>query len=108
MLSLLTYAELNYDSDEGDSEEEEDNGEEDDGVFRPHLRVIQRGSGDEVCADALPIRSFERNKPRHYSMSTQDVPKSNDSAHSPVLYVVSPKDVVVARTRTWKIISHGR
>lgn len=102
MLSLLTYAEFQDDASEEDQEDGSEEEDEEEATVRPQLRVIQRTSGDEVCSDALPIRSFETNKPMHYSLSAQVFsanPEESAEAPSPVLYVVSPKDVVVARTR---------
>jgi hypothetical protein len=61
---------------------------------RPQLRLLSR-SNEELSSDALPINGYEFFVARDYSLSALagDAPDGADA----LFYIVSPKDVVVAR-----------
>jgi hypothetical protein len=57
---------------------------------RPELRIVSR-TNEEVSSDALTILGFERYQPGDYRL--------DHMAAESLFYVVSPKDVVVAKPR---------
>jgi hypothetical protein len=58
---------------------------------RPELRVVSY-TNQEVASDALPIHGFQHYTPNDYSL--EFLP-----GFEPLFYVVSPKDIVLARPR---------
>jgi len=95
------------DSESGADDEEE----EDSGPYRPEIHIISRDSGDDISCDALPIRGFEHYRASDYRLqstattaahvpnsSALGVPEEQRSL-TPTIYILSPKDVVVARAR---------
>jgi len=88
-MALLVYPQGN--------EEDDVDGQEASAARRPELRIITRLNGDELSAELLPIRRFEENTDADYALTK----KINDgSDEKPVLCIVSPFDVVMARPRT--------
>ncbi|EYU36117.1 hypothetical protein ABFS82_14G237400 [Erythranthe guttata] len=71
---------------------------------RPEVRVVT-WNNDELATDALPINGFEHYKAKDYSLA--HAPFSGSSyaggqwaaGDEPLYYVVSPKDVVIAKPR---------
>ncbi|GAA5924717.1 Vps41p [Sporobolomyces koalae] len=57
---------------------------------RPELRIISK-DGEELSSDAIGLRNYDRFQCRDYSLCPADDHKS--------FYVISPKDIVVARER---------
>ncbi|KAK4408440.1 Vacuolar protein sorting-associated protein 41 [Sesamum angolense] len=84
---------------------------------RPEVRVVTWNS-DELATDALPIHGFEHYKAKDYSLA--HAPFSGSSyaggqwaaGDEPLYYIVSPKDVVIAKPRdtedhiSW-LLQHG-
>ncbi|GER55616.1 vacuolar protein sorting-associated protein, partial [Striga asiatica] len=85
---------------------------------RPEVRVVT-WNNDELATDALPIHGFEHYKAKDYSLA--HAPFSGSSyaggqwaaGDEPLYYIVSPKDVVIAKPRdtedhiSW-LLQHGR
>ena len=102
---------------EESSDDEEDAGSNHSGTadrVRPELRIISRRDGEDISSDALPIRGFEHCGATDYHLCAahrdvvsqgpgldwDDEDGDADAAQKlPLLYVLSPKDVVVARPR---------
>jgi hypothetical protein len=57
---------------------------------RPQLRVVTRDN-DEICSDALEVRGFEDFRSLDYRL--EHIPSES------LFYIVSPRDIVVARPR---------
>ncbi|GFQ01023.1 vacuolar protein sorting-associated protein 41 homolog [Phtheirospermum japonicum] len=84
---------------------------------RPEVRVVT-WNNDELATDALPIHGFEHYKAKDYSLA--HAPFSGSSyaggqwaaGDEPSYYIVSPKDVVIAKPRdtedhiSW-LLQHG-
>ncbi|KAL0436968.1 UNVERIFIED_CONTAM: Vacuolar protein sorting-associated protein 41 [Sesamum radiatum] len=84
---------------------------------RPEVRVVT-WNNDELATDALPIHGFEHYKAKDYSLA--HAPFSGSSyaggqwaaGDEPLYYIVSPKDVVIAKPRdtedhiAW-LLQHG-
>ncbi|CAL5212206.1 unnamed protein product [Lathyrus oleraceus] len=84
---------------------------------RPEVRVVS-WNNDELSTDALPVHGFEHYKANDYSLA--HAPFSGSSyaggqwaaGDEPLYYVVSPKDVVIAKPRdtedhiAW-LLEHG-
>jgi hypothetical protein len=83
---------------------------------RPELHIVSRDSGDDISCDALPIRGFECYRATDYSLcssagcigeggavggmgSALGVPMDQNDDDMPTMYIVSPKDIVVAKAR---------
>ncbi|KAL1558191.1 Vacuolar protein sorting-associated protein 41 [Salvia divinorum] len=84
---------------------------------RPEVRVVTRNN-DELSTDALPIHGFEHYKAKDYSLAHSPFSGSSYSGgqwaagNEPLYYIVSPKDVVIAKPRdtedhiSW-LLQHG-
>ncbi|CAK9150480.1 unnamed protein product [Ilex paraguariensis] len=84
---------------------------------RPEVRVVT-WNNDELATDALPVHGFEHYKAKDYSLA--HAPFSGSSyaggqwaaGDEPLYYIVSPKDVVIAKPRdaedhiSW-LLEHG-
>ncbi|KEH29938.1 putative chromatin regulator PHD family [Medicago truncatula] len=84
---------------------------------RPEVRVVS-WNNDELSTDALPVHGFEHYKAKDYSLA--HAPFSGSSyaggqwaaGDEPLYYIVSPKDVVIAKPRdtedhiAW-LLQHG-
>ncbi|XP_019199476.1 PREDICTED: vacuolar protein sorting-associated protein 41 homolog isoform X2 [Ipomoea nil] len=84
---------------------------------RPEVRVVT-WTNDELATDALPVHGFEHYKAKDYSLA--HAPFSGSSyaggqwaaGDEPLYYIVSPKDVVIAKPRdaedhiNW-LLQHG-
>ncbi|KAG6632222.1 vacuolar protein sorting-associated protein 41 homolog [Carya illinoinensis] len=84
---------------------------------RPEVRIVT-WSNDELSTDALPVHGFEHYKAKDYSLA--HAPFSGSSyaggqwaaGDEPLYYIVSPKDVVIAKPRdtedhiAW-LLQHG-
>ncbi|KAI5575746.1 hypothetical protein BDE02_09G001100 [Populus trichocarpa] len=84
---------------------------------RPEVRVVT-WNNDELATDALPVHRFEHYKAKDYSLA--HAPFSGSSyaggqwaaGDEPLYYIVSPKDVVIAKPRdtedhiAW-LLEHG-
>ncbi|XP_009787110.1 vacuolar protein sorting-associated protein 41 homolog [Nicotiana sylvestris] len=84
---------------------------------RPEVRVVT-WNNDELATDALPVNGFEHYKAKDYSLA--HAPFSGSSyaggqwaaGDEPLYYIVSPKDVVIAKPRdaedhiNW-LLQHG-
>ncbi|GMH11106.1 hypothetical protein Nepgr_012947 [Nepenthes gracilis] len=84
---------------------------------RPEVRVVT-WNNDELATDALPVHGFEHYKAKDYSLA--HTPFSGSSyaggqwaaGDEPLYYIVSPKDVVIAKPRdaedhiNW-LLQHG-
>ncbi|KAB1227360.1 hypothetical protein CJ030_MR1G005938 [Morella rubra] len=84
---------------------------------RPEIRIVS-WTNDELSTDALPVHGFEHYKAKDYSLA--HAPFSGSSyaggqwaaGDEPLYYIVSPKDVVIAKPRdaedhiTW-LLQHG-
>ncbi|XP_060169690.1 vacuolar protein sorting-associated protein 41 homolog isoform X1 [Lycium barbarum] len=84
---------------------------------RPEVRVVT-WNNDELATDALPVHGFEHYKAKDYSLA--HAPFSGSSyaggqwaaGDEPLYYVVSPKDVIIAKPRdtedhiNW-LLQHG-
>ncbi|EPS74380.1 hypothetical protein M569_00372, partial [Genlisea aurea] len=84
---------------------------------RPEVRVVT-WNNDELATDALPIHGFEHYKAKDYALAHSPFSGSSyaggqwAAGDEPLYYIVSPKDVVIAKPRdaedhiTW-LIQHG-
>ncbi|KAG6384409.1 hypothetical protein SASPL_155776 [Salvia splendens] len=69
---------------------------------RPEVRVVTQNN-DELSTDALPIHGFEHYKAKDYSLAHSPFSGSSYSGgqwaagNEPLYYIVSPKDVVIAK-----------
>ncbi|XP_022729889.1 vacuolar protein sorting-associated protein 41 homolog isoform X2 [Durio zibethinus] len=84
---------------------------------RPEVRIVT-WNNDELATDALPVHGFEHYKAKDYSLA--HAPFSGSSyaggqwaaGDEPIYYIVSPKDVVIAKPRdaedhiAW-LLQHG-
>ncbi|XP_023881343.2 vacuolar protein sorting-associated protein 41 homolog isoform X1 [Quercus suber] len=84
---------------------------------RPEVRIVS-WNNDELSTDALPVHGFEHYKAKDYSLA--HAPFSGSSyaggqwaaGDEPLYYIVSPKDVVIAKPRdaedhiAW-LLQHG-
>ncbi|KAK8683394.1 hypothetical protein V6N13_039455 [Hibiscus sabdariffa] len=84
---------------------------------RPEVRMVS-WSNDELATDALPVHGFEHYKAKDYSLA--HAPFSGScyaggqwaAGDEPIYYIVSPKDVVIAKPRdaedhiAW-LLQHG-
>ncbi|CAL9151796.1 unnamed protein product [Musa hybrid cultivar] len=84
---------------------------------RPEIRIVT-WKNDELTTDALPVHGYEHYKAKDYSLA--HAPFSGSSyaggqwaaGDEPLYYIVSPKDVVIARPRdaedhiSW-LLQHG-
>ncbi|XP_024023783.1 vacuolar protein sorting-associated protein 41 homolog [Morus notabilis] len=84
---------------------------------RPEVRIVS-WNNDELSTDALPVHGFEHYKAKDYSLA--HAPFSGSSyaggqwaaGDEPLYYIVSPKDVVIAKPRdaedhiAW-LLEHG-
>ncbi|XP_042448785.1 vacuolar protein sorting-associated protein 41 homolog [Zingiber officinale] len=84
---------------------------------RPEVRIVS-WKNDELTTDALPVHGYEHYKAKDYALA--HVPFSGSSysggqwaaGDEPLYYIVSPKDVVIARPRdaedhiSW-LLQHG-
>lgn len=84
---------------------------------RPEVRIVT-WNNDELATDALPVHGFEHYKAKDYSLA--HAPFSGSSyaggqwaaGDEPLYYIVSPKDVVIAKPRdaedhiSW-LLQHG-
>ncbi|KAK5803468.1 vacuolar protein sorting-associated protein 41 homolog isoform X2 [Gossypium arboreum] len=84
---------------------------------RPEVRIVS-WNNDELATDALPVHGFEHYKAKDYSLA--HAPFSGSSyaggqwaaGDEPIYYIVSPKDVVIAKPRdaedhiSW-LLQHG-
>ncbi|GAB5371679.1 hypothetical protein AAMO2058_001600500 [Amorphochlora amoebiformis] len=62
---------------------------------RPELRVVS-SRNSEISSDSLPVKGYEKCGVLDYSLATTTGP-GNEALY----YIVSPKDIVVARPRDW-------
>lgn len=84
---------------------------------RPEVRIVSWNS-DELTMDALPVHGFEHYKAKDYSLAHAPFPGSSyaggqwAAGDEPLYYIVSPKDVVIAKPRdaedhiNW-LLQHG-
>ncbi|OAY38116.1 vacuolar protein sorting-associated protein 41 homolog [Manihot esculenta] len=84
---------------------------------RPEVRVVT-WNNDELATDALPVHGFEHYKAKDYSLAHSPFSGSSyaggqwAAGDEPLYYVVSPKDVVIAKPRdaedhiAW-LLQHG-
>ncbi|RYR63978.1 hypothetical protein Ahy_A03g010145 isoform B [Arachis hypogaea] len=84
---------------------------------RPEVRIVT-WNNDELSTDALPVHGFEHYKPKDYSLAHAPFSGSSNAGgqwaagDEPLYYIVSPKDVVIAKPRdtedhiTW-LLQHG-
>lgn len=72
--------------------------EDGDQVCCPELRIINRIDGEDLSSETLPIKSFELNQPIDYNLASNP-DNVTGVENKPILYIVSPKDVVVAQPR---------
>uniref|UniRef100_A0A2P2MIW4 Vacuolar protein sorting-associated protein 41 homolog n=1 Tax=Rhizophora mucronata TaxID=61149 RepID=A0A2P2MIW4_RHIMU len=84
---------------------------------RPEVRIVT-WNNDELATDALPLHGFEHYKAKDYSLAHSPFSGSSyaggqwASGDEPLYYVVSPKDVVIAKPRdtedhiAW-LLQHG-
>ncbi|KNA17401.1 hypothetical protein SOVF_080170 [Spinacia oleracea] len=84
---------------------------------RPEVRIVT-WTNDELATDALPVHGFEHYKAKDYCLSHTPLTGSNYSngrwaaGDEPLYYVVSPKDIVIAKPRdaedhiNW-LLEHG-
>jgi len=92
--SMAVLAMSRDDDDDENEEEEEEEDDDDDGVDLPELHIISRDSGEELSSDLLELRGFE-----HYNKSDYSLHHSSSSSNGNILYVVTAKDVVLAKAR---------
>ena len=108
-ICLLTCSEGRSASEsEGDDSDSDGDG----GVCRPELRILERETGDQRCCDMLPVFGYEMCNAFDYSLESdrgnqteepQDQSTVEEEAELPILpslYIISPKDIVVATPRT--------
>ena len=97
-------------SEAGSAGSTDDSSDDEGGMRRPELRVIER-DGDQRCCDMLPVFGYEMCTIFDYSLESDrgividdfsEKHSSNDDEGPPLptLYIVSPKDIVVATPRT--------
>ncbi|KAA3455516.1 vacuolar protein sorting-associated protein 41-like protein isoform X2 [Gossypium australe] len=84
---------------------------------RPEVRIVS-WNNDELATDALPVHGFEHYKAKDYSLAHAPFSGSSyaggqwASGDEPIYYIVSPKDVVIAKPRdaedhiSW-LLQHG-
>ncbi|XP_050206162.1 vacuolar protein sorting-associated protein 41 homolog isoform X2 [Mercurialis annua] len=84
---------------------------------RPEVRIVTRNN-DELATDALPLHGFEHYKAKDYSLAHSPFSGSSyaggqwAAGDEPLYYIVSPKDVVIAKPRdaedhiAW-LLQHG-
>ncbi|KAK2984130.1 hypothetical protein RJ640_006283 [Escallonia rubra] len=84
---------------------------------RPEVRVVT-WNNDELATDALPVHGFEHYKAKDYSLAHAPFSGSSyaggqwTAGDEPLYYIVSPKDVVIAKPRdaedhiSW-LLQHG-
>ncbi|KAL5983102.1 Vacuolar protein sorting-associated protein 41 [Asimina triloba] len=84
---------------------------------RPEVRIIT-WKNDELATDALPVHGFEHYKANDYSLAHAPFTGSSyaggqwAAGYEPLYYIVSPKDVVIAKPRdaedhiSW-LLQHG-
>ncbi|CAL5433758.1 unnamed protein product [Camellia sinensis] len=85
---------------------------------RPEVRVVT-WNNDELATDALPVHGFKHYKAKDYALA--HAPFSGSSyadgqwaaGYESLYYIVSPKDVVIAKPRDVKdhiswLLQHGR
>ncbi|CAL0324194.1 unnamed protein product [Lupinus luteus] len=84
---------------------------------RPEVRIVTRNN-DELSTDALPVHGFEHYKAKDYSLAHSPFSGSSyaggqwAAGDEPIYYIVSPKDVVIAKPRdaedhiAW-LLQHG-
>ncbi|XP_010488571.1 PREDICTED: vacuolar protein sorting-associated protein 41 homolog [Camelina sativa] len=84
---------------------------------RPEVRIVS-WNNDELTMDALPVHGFEHYKAKDYSLAHAPFPGSSygggqwAAGDEPIYYIVSPKDVVIAKPRdaedhiNW-LLQHG-
>ncbi|XP_062171764.1 vacuolar protein sorting-associated protein 41 homolog [Alnus glutinosa] len=84
---------------------------------RPEVRIVS-WSNDELSTDALPVHGFEHYKAKDYSLAYAPFSGSSyaggqwAAGDEPLYYIVSPKDVVIAKPRdaedhiAW-LLQHG-
>ncbi|KAK4763529.1 hypothetical protein SAY87_012967 [Trapa incisa] len=84
---------------------------------RPEVRVVT-WNNDELATDALPVHGFEHYKANDYSLAHSPFSGSSyaggqwAAGDEPLYYIVSPKDVVIAKPRdaedhiAW-LLQHG-
>ncbi|MBA0708364.1 hypothetical protein Golax_023494, partial [Gossypium laxum] len=71
---------------------------------RPEVRVVT-WNNDELATDALPVHGFEHYKAKDYSLAHSPFSGSSyaggqwAAGDEPIYYIVSPKDVVIAKPR---------
>lgn len=85
---------------------------------RPEVRIVT-WTNDELATDALPVHGFEHYKAKDYCLSHTPFSGSSyvngrwTAGDEPLYYVVSPKDIVIAKPRdtedhiNW-LLEHGR
>lgn len=76
--------------------DEEEEGVKSDKSQRPELRIMT-WAGDEVSNDTLPINGFEHCTASDYRLDYLRDSENKDG--EPLFYIVSPKDIVMARPR---------
>lgn len=86
-------------------------------ALRPEVRVVT-WNNDELATDALPVHGYEHYKGKDYSLAHSPFSGSSyaggqwAAGDEPFYYIVSPKDVVVAKPRdtedhiSW-LLQHG-
>jgi hypothetical protein len=84
---------------------------------RPEVRVVT-WNNDELATDALPVHGFEHYKAKDYTLAHAPFSGSSyaggqwSAGDEPMYYIVSPKDVVIAKPRdaedhiAW-LLQHG-
>ncbi|KAG0476009.1 hypothetical protein HPP92_012850 [Vanilla planifolia] len=84
---------------------------------RPEVRIVT-WKNEELTTDALPVHGFEHYKAKDYALAHAPFSGSSDAGgqwaagDEPLYYIVSPKDVVIARPRdaedhiSW-LLQHG-
>ncbi|KAI7993359.1 hypothetical protein LOK49_LG11G02821 [Camellia lanceoleosa] len=79
---------------------------------RPEVHVVT-WNNDELATDALPVHGFEHYKAKDYALAHAPFSdKSWAAGDEPLYYIVSPKDVVIAKPRDAKdhiswLLQHG-
>lgn len=84
---------LSYDvdalQDDDDEDDEKNDNDDDNKFFKPELRIMS-WAADELSTDALPMHGYQYYKPSDYRMTYSQ-------GSDPIYYIVSPKDIVMAR-----------
>ncbi|KAK9689968.1 hypothetical protein RND81_09G094900 [Saponaria officinalis] len=87
-------------------------------AHRPEVRIVT-WTNDELATDALPVQGFEHYKAKDYCLSHTPLSGSSyingrwAAGDEPLYYVVSPKDIVIAKPRdsedhiNW-LLEHGQ